>query len=330
MGFKLEIDTDRFTELIIASNSGVDKLETKKFKELTHNINLKIGSVKLQEGNIGTKTFRYGEMNFIKDIALLGQTTAPQVEIYLSLEGIYQSQVKEHRFPFNLAAHRFSISYSPDPSGKCLLLENIKNSFFEVNFTKKDLLSLNITSSRTYDELLTAILKNTPFAVSYQGIPLDWDILKIVSQIKSPPVRTNLMPHYIAIKLEELMIHLLQQCDRYHGKEIHKLSGRDHKRLVSVVDYLNVNYKNFPTIDKASRISGACASKISSDFKKVYGCTIFEYCQMLRMKDAQYMLQQTDLTIAQVAYDIGYRNPQHFTSAFKRYFGILPRSVRPK
>jgi AraC-like DNA-binding protein len=40
------------------------------------------------------------------------------------------------------------------------------------------------------------------------------------------------------------------------------------------------------------------------------------------------MLLDTEQTAAEVAYALGYRTPQHFSAAFKKHFGVSPKSMR--
>ena len=328
MGFSLEIDTEKFKELVIDSTHETINTSTREDREQIHEISLSVGKVFLHEGFSGENIYRYGEMMFNQDLSLIGSTSQPNVEIYFSLEGLYQSQVLEHTSPFSLHTHRFSISYSPNPSGKCLMLENMKNSFFELNLSKDEIMKLNVTSSRTYDRLVASLIEEKPFAASYKGIPMRWSMVQVLSQIKDPVVNDSFRPYYRSIKMQELMILLLQQCDDYNPSERQKLTNADYKRLSTVMDYLKNNYRAFPTLEEVAKVSGSCTSKLSSDFKEVYNCSIFQYCQKLRMDEAARNLMQGELPISSIAYLAGYQNPQHFTAAFKRYFGVLPSYFR--
>ena len=328
MGFSLEIDADRFKELMIDSSSETINAGAGEIREQIHEICLSVGKVSLCEGFSGENIYRYGDMVFNRDLSLIGAIAKPSVEVYFSLEGLYQSQILEHTSSFSLHAHRFSISYSPIPGGKCMMLENLKNSFFELSLSKDDVLKLNISSSRTYDQLVASLLEEKPFTVSYNGIPMEWSMVQILSQMKDPMVNDSFKPHYRSIKIQELMVLLLQQCDDYGRSERQKLTTIDRKRLTTVIDYLKHNYREFPTLEKVAKVSGCCMSKLSSDFKKVYNCSIFQYCQMLRMDEAVHNLKHGQIPISSVAYLAGYQNPQHFTAAFKRYFGVLPSIFR--
>ncbi|MCY1548309.1 HTH-type transcriptional activator RhaS [compost metagenome] len=46
------------------------------------------------------------------------------------------------------------------------------------------------------------------------------------------------------------------------------------------------------------------------------------------MQKAYKMLQESDASIADIALDTGFKTPQHFSTAFKKKYGITPGKVR--
>lgn len=58
--------------------------------------------------------------------------------------------------------------------------------------------------------------------------------------------------------------------------------------------------------------------------KDITGITVGEFLRNLRMKQAAELLAKGDVTVSQVTYAVGMSNPTHFTTAFKKYFGVTP------
>jgi AraC family transcriptional regulator len=48
----------------------------------------------------------------------------------------------------------------------------------------------------------------------------------------------------------------------------------------------------------------------------------------LRSEQAQRLLKETDLPLAQIALECGFANQSHLTLVFKRLFGVTPRAYR--
>ena len=60
----------------------------------------------------------------------------------------------------------------------------------------------------------------------------------------------------------------------------------------------------------------------------MFHTTIFAYYNGLRMERAKYLLMDSGKSISEVSDEIGYKNPQHFTVAFKKKFGLSPKNFK--
>lgn len=76
-----------------------------------------------------------------------------------------------------------------------------------------------------------------------------------------------------------------------------------------------------------SRKAGINDYKLKKGFKELTGFTVFGYIFKLRMENAYHFLLQERKQVNEVSFLVGYKNPQHFIAAFKRYFNILPGSL---
>lgn len=78
------------------------------------------------------------------------------------------------------------------------------------------------------------------------------------------------------------------------------------------------------TIRQLSRIAGMNSRSFQDCFKSIYGKTIFDYVQDLRMARARELLKTTDLDLQGIAELCGYREKSNFSFAFKKTAGIAP------
>ena len=83
-----------------------------------------------------------------------------------------------------------------------------------------------------------------------------------------------------------------------------------------------------PTIDELSARFHINQTTLKQSFKTVYGLPIAAYMKEYRMKQARKLLAQTDLSIAQIAGQVGYENQSKFTQAFREITGVLPKEYR--
>lgn len=104
-----------------------------------------------------------------------------------------------------------------------------------------------------------------------------------------------------------------------------KSSVRDLRRIDEARDILIENYRDPPQIPALARRVGVNQTKLKALFKTVYGMTIHEFTTRLRMERASELLAKGDLTIAEIAYAVGYEFPASFTFAFRKFYGHSPK-----
>ena len=86
------------------------------------------------------------------------------------------------------------------------------------------------------------------------------------------------------------------------------------------------------TIEQLAQEVGLSPTALKSCFKGIYGSSVYAYQKEYRLQMAQKLLTETDSTIAEIAHQIGYENPNKFSSAFRQSFGMTPtqyRKMRP-
>lgn len=62
-------------------------------------------------------------------------------------------------------------------------------------------------------------------------------------------------------------------------------------------------------------------------FKEVYGSSLAAHMKEHRMERAAALLRETDLSVAEIAGQVGYESQSKFTAAFKEQFGSCPRNT---
>lgn len=83
-----------------------------------------------------------------------------------------------------------------------------------------------------------------------------------------------------------------------------------------------------PSLVELSRMVGVNRNKLNRGFKKVYGDTVFNILRNTRLTRACYLLQNSELSLPEIAYSIGYNSQANFTTAFRQHFGQTPKNVR--
>lgn len=66
-------------------------------------------------------------------------------------------------------------------------------------------------------------------------------------------------------------------------------------------------------------------SKLQRLFKRVFGMTVHQYLQELRVQKARRMFMDGECRISRVASAVGYENLSHFSAVFQRKYGTTPK-----
>jgi len=80
-------------------------------------------------------------------------------------------------------------------------------------------------------------------------------------------------------------------------------------------------------------IAGNCAMSRSgffSKFRSTFGTTPAKYREQQMLARAQSLLENTDMSIKEIAQELGVCQPCYFTSRFKKAFGVPPREYRQR
>lgn len=107
------------------------------------------------------------------------------------------------------------------------------------------------------------------------------------------------------------------------------LADRDQAIVQQSVGYIRLNFRN-----KGLKIQDIADSVhlspnyLSYLFKQIVGETVWEFVTRLRLEEARYLLVSTPKKRYEIADEVGYESPEHFSRVFKRYYGESPNSVR--
>jgi AraC-like DNA-binding protein len=101
-------------------------------------------------------------------------------------------------------------------------------------------------------------------------------------------------------------------------------------RLEDVANFISMNPGGHHTVENLARIVHLSPSHFAHVFKEEYGKSVHAYVAEKRMERAKHLLTTTRMSGAQIAGELGFSNPYHFYSAFKKWAGIPPIRYRQK
>jgi AraC-like DNA-binding protein len=189
--------------------------------------------------------------------------------------------------------------------------------------------SLLCDSEKWSSDLKEKLINKQPFQGSMEKASMSPQMFNIVNDILSCPLSGNLRSIVIEAKiLEFIAIQLNQMVKEDHGKDVHKMKAADRDALFAMKEFLNKTFTKEHSLKTLSRTFGLNEFKLKRGFKELFGTTVFDYLHDLKMEYAKQMLASEDVYINEVSGLVGYKNPNHFSTAFKRKFGVNPTQLR--
>lgn len=112
------------------------------------------------------------------------------------------------------------------------------------------------------------------------------------------------------------------------GAATYPLTSSEQAALYRARDILTHQYADTPTIPQLSKLVALNEYRLKQGFRELFGKTIHEFSRELKMANAKSLLENRELTISQIAYEVGYLNVSHFTRAFRKEYGQNPSNFR--
>jgi len=169
-----------------------------------------------------------------------------------------------------------------------------------------------------------------PAMLGGKSFPITAKIKEILLGMYYCPFVDQLKKIYIEGKLLELLsVQIAQLMQKDTPSPTGKLRSEELEKIMEARKIIEGNLETPFSIEEMAKIIGINRTKLQKNFKEVHGNTIYGLIADLRMEKAQELLRtEKSMKIAEIAQKIGYKNPNHFSAAYKRKFGSIPRWLK--
>ncbi|WP_407430087.1 helix-turn-helix domain-containing protein [Arcticibacter sp.] len=128
------------------------------------------------------------------------------------------------------------------------------------------------------------------------------------------------------IELLALQISQLEQLE--NTSRAFGLKKEEMDKMIAARDILINSAGGQLSLRSLAHLVGTNEFNLKRDFKIAFGSTVYNYLNRHKMEQARMMLEEEDISIAEVASKLNYKYATHFSVAFKKYFGYLPSRVK--
>ncbi|WP_209272316.1 helix-turn-helix domain-containing protein [Wenyingzhuangia aestuarii] len=252
----------------------------------------------------------------------------PLFKLHFQLDGNWICNFKnKEKSVVDVLKGMYNLFYIPESKAKCSFHQLHQNSI-EIFFTEALLQNImGYCFTGTSQKLKNAKLKKEPYPFFKGGVLMNEQLVTVVNDIVNCSFRGVMKKAFLEAKITELLLISLN-INAIEVVEDDEVDELDKVNLKEVEKHIRLNLKKELTIPELSLLAGMNTSKLKKSFKQLYGTTIFKYITSLRIEKAKELIQKEKYTIAQASYEVGYKNPQHFTVAFKKMLGYLPSQLK--
>lgn len=154
-------------------------------------------------------------------------------------------------------------------------------------------------------------------------------IKSLYSQVKACPYQGICRDMFLSGKALELAAYIIQ--NNFVEKKItdfsENLTNEDMEKIYLANQILINKMQAPPSLSQLALAVGTNTKKLTLGFRRLFNNSVFGQLQIIRLEKAYKLLSEGSIDVSTVAYEIGY-SPAHFTVAFKKRFGILPKEMK--
>lgn len=137
---------------------------------------------------------------------------------------------------------------------------------------------------------------------------------------------TQYLNHFLRLKLQELLLHILE-ID--HSKQFKSILFSLYKGEKPDLAFLMNSYYLKPlSLEELSRLSGRSLSAFKRDFQQEFNTTPALWIKNKRLEYACLQIEKTEKNVSEISMEIGYESVSHFIKAFKEKYGHTPSALK--
>lgn len=135
--------------------------------------------------------------------------------------------------------------------------------------------------------------------------------------------RAELKNHFLRLKFQELLLHLLElDVSKQLSSILYSLYKGE---KVDLSFLMNSYYLKPLTLNELARLSGRSLSVFKRDFQDEFKTSPALWLKNKRLDYADFLLRNSTRNVAEIATEIGYESVSHFIKTYKEKFGVTPK-----
>jgi AraC-like DNA-binding protein len=244
------------------------------------------------------------------------------MNVCFAIEGTVGLKLKESNFSTSLSEHQHHFIYSPESRYDIVTTKNVHGFHLSIDLDYYTNL-LSDHEAFTSDVRNKLLKKETAWAGKAS---MNLNMKQALQDIVHNPLAGNSRSLLIEAKVLEVVALQLNQFSA--GDKVCPVKRAETEAFYALKEYLDQHFADDLSLRGLSRTFGMNEFKLKKGFKELFSNTIFEYIHDLKMTYARELLLDHKKYVNEVSSLVGYKNPNHFSTAFKRKFGTSPSALK--
>lgn len=248
------------------------------------------------------------------------------VEMHFALKGKNTANAQHFSREIGFTGHQHNIIYANQLHGKMewdceelqLLEINLSPNFFK-RYLPED--------SGLLNHFRNAIDKQCSGLIMPHHNRISYKMYQLIDEIMNCNRKGLFKKMFLEAKVIELLLLQLEQfCDHSHRSA--PIAKTEIEKMYAVKEYILMNLNETCSLIDLAHLVGTNEFSLKKGFKELFGTTVFGFWNDAKMEQAKKMLFEEQMNVSEVSDSIGYKNPRHFSAAFKRKYGIVPSQLK--
>ncbi|MEM9675623.1 MAG: AraC family transcriptional regulator [Bacteroidota bacterium] len=269
----------------------------------------------------------YGDFLLSKPTVAYFDTDMETVEMHFALGGL--SCAHSPHFPqklsFNANQHNLIYACGFQGSVEWCAKESVK--LLEINI-QPAYLKKYLPDGHLFDLFLESMERKQSMIISPHNYPITPQMMNLIQAIIHCDRSGHFKRMFLESSIIELLMLQLEQITSHDCNVFCAMDKQHQERLHAAREILDQQLNATFTLNSLAQQVGTNEFALKKGFKELFGTTVFGYWNQIKMQEARMLLTEGMMNIAEISSRIGYKNPQHFSTAFKKYFGYSPSELK--
>jgi AraC-like DNA-binding protein len=296
--------------------------------ERAYGSNLFFGSGEYKELFFRGFHIAWGNIMLRKPTLIYFESDIETVELHFSLCGHSITHSDNFDQVIEFGCNQHNIFYSKGFKGHCEWGNSKQMEVFEVHLSPDFFCRRLPLEIERFQRFAKAIHKGEQSRLDRHNYPITPQMHQIIREIIHCERPGYFKQIFLEAKILDLLLLQLEQMSQHDCQVFCSLKTSDIDKIQHAHEIIRTELDgNFTLIDLAHRV-GTNEFTLKKGFKEIFGNTVFGFWHDLKMEKAKQLLLEESMSVGHVAELIGYKNPQHFTVAFKKKYGVLPSQIK--